>query len=675
MNKADILFCMMTELGKLLHRSEEKPGSLKESTLKFLHTHAYAFNDVDELNKKLQEDTALKAFWNSIFEEEKEACHLPFIPGQFDTEHIFSGFLVHIYKGEQDIVPISRDEITITSKQYYRLLHTLRHDLKRLENPPSLEVWLHLIHRYTKWIPANANCPYISLADYIKTKMAITACLEKSHLESWQKSYEEKKDFHQPIAKLMALKFTGLDEFLFQNPVGKKLNVLKGKIYSSQLWKEFFLQDLLKHLDLPLCNCLSSSGNQALLMIRVEDQEKAEKNLKKHEVFMLDHFQGKFSFAKSFMPITVDQLKDENFSSHIDELWKIVDEKASRPHSDLLSQSPEMHAKVFGPLPKEDNLLDKDMENLGKILIKARWLALGEGMITGKSFWEKILQHFSVDLKFLSKKPDPKENIKIYRFGNSDFACPTGYGFKFSEALPYLMAEQTLEPYNIKHWAIIHLKIDEKEESKAQSLCSYLTTNEYLRDFFQIYLAALLREKKYRKYTYLLHTEKHRLMIVCSPKIAVILANQIYKKFRDFTSENYTLSGRLQVFPSEYPIEQAICEEKQQFMLQHNLVNKIMLMEEIVTWPFMESMLRSQSKLATIAKLKGKRFLFPLLGIANLYKKLLREENKKKQITKWRHIIHYYMNRLGITDNLEVERGPVYLSLVIHWNHLMSQEP
>jgi hypothetical protein len=133
------------------------------------------------------------------------------------------------------------------------------------------------------------------------------------------------------------------------------------------------------------------------------------------------------------------------------------------------------------------------------------------------------------------------------------------------------------------------------------------------------------------------------------------------------------------VFNGEYPINQVMLQENQKFAFQGNAHNKITIMDESIPWSFLENILKAQEKLSTIAKLKGKRFLFPLWGISEFYRMHKKARSRGKDFIRWRHIISYYFNRLGITDSferhiLESDRGPAYLNLAIRWNYLMSIE-
>jgi hypothetical protein len=220
---------------------------------------------------------------------------------------------------------------------------------------------------------------------------------------------------------------------------------------------------------------------------------------------------------------------------------------------------------------------------------------------------------------------------------------------------------------------VLNLKID-KNPHQQHTLWSYLSLYEHLQDFFRTYLSSLLREKKYRKLTYMLHTTSHHLTIVCSPQIALMLMNQIYQKFRQFTNEKCNLSGRIAVFPSEYPLQQVLFEERRNFELHRDMHNRLVMMDENISWSFLESLLKAVEKLATIAKLKGRRFLFPLWGVTELYRMRHKGNKEKKNTLLWRHMIAHHLTRLGITDNIEGERGPIYLALAIQWNHLMSEE-
>jgi hypothetical protein len=683
MNKIEMTACLVRELGKLLSRSDEKPGTINEGALKFLNTHNYAFNvDMDVLTARLQTTTSFDHLFQYLFGEDAEPCHQPFLPGNFKTEETSGGFLVHIFKGEQDIAPLSQDKINITPKQYYRLLHSMRHDIKRLETQPSFETWLYLLQRYTKWVPAHAHLPYVSLYDYTRVKIALAACLAESQLAEWWQKREAKEPYEAKPLALYMVKITGKEQFLLSLHVDSNLSLFKGGDYYFQLIRENVAKRLLDHVELPLYNCLWESNDTFILLTNASDSDKLMHQQWEIESFLLQHFQGTIGIAAHSQAISFDDVKEKDICTILHSMRQETAKKAARPFADLLQQHPEYHTAVFGPYPANETSnahpdLTMSLEELGNLLTRARWMSFTPASpvstTAAAAKWQELLAYFRQEALLSPRKPDQQAQNQIYRFGNTDFACPQGIGFKFSEILPYLTLEQNSNnPASC--WAIINLRIDKSNSLHKQPLCTYLSLYEHLQDFFRTYLSSLLREKKYRKLTYFLHTADHRLTIVCSPQIALLLSNQIYQKFRQFTSEKFSLSGKIAVFPSAYPIQQLLFQEKRKFEMQQDLHNRVVVMGENISWGFLENLLKTEEKLATIAKLKGKRFLFPLWGITEMYRIRHKYSKEKKNVTMWRHMINYHLNRLGITDNLEGERGPAYLWLAIQWNYLIAQE-
>lgn len=693
MNKVEITASLISELGKLLLRSDEKPGTLREGAQKFLSTHSYAFTDTEILTQRLQTD-AYSDLFKYLFGEEEEPCHLPFTPGFTEIQDKTNGFLVHIFKGEQDIVPINHDKIKITHKQYYRLLHTLRHDLKRLESPPSLETWVHLLQRYTKWIPANNHFPFISLYDYARLKMALTACISESELESWRKQQEANTADTPKFMALYVMKIIGKNEFVYNLKPEMNLDLLKGGLYYTQMLREFFSKECLKTLDLPICNCLFEGESHFVLLVSRQDVAKLDLLKTKLEEFLLKHYQGKLALACSSLPLAFEDLQKGQFARVWELLWSNLSRENNRPFVSLLQKTPDYHSQIFGPLEQEPNQAKvggdnaslsettspflKSLEELSNHLVKSRWIAVtpdnSPQQLTVAQDWQELPHYFNIHTNFLPRKPEPEPGMQIYRFGNTDFACPSGTGFMFSEALSYLTGELSPEHEKIDYWTIIKLKIIENQNLEKHTLWSYLTTYEHLQDFFKTYLSSLLREKKYRRHTYMVYTTDHQLTIACSPQIALALVYQIYQKFREFNNDEFHLGGRISVFSAEYPIQQALYQEQKELDMHERWHNKITIMGENIACASLEILLRTQERLAMLAKLKGKRCLLPLLGITDLYRLRAKDTKEKKNTIIWRNMIYYYLNHLGITDNLETDRGPAHLALAIRWNYFMSQE-
>ena len=688
MNKIELLSCLVTELGKLVLRSDEKPGNIQEGALKFINSHAYAFGEeAENLTKQIQTPARLSQFLESLMCHDPEPCHLPFTPGHLKADENAGGFLVHIFKGEQDIAPLGKEDANITSKQYYRLIHSLRHDLKRLESHPSLETWLYLLQRYTKWVPAGQTIPHISMYDYTRLKLALGACLTEQQLEQWWQADQNQQPQEAKVVALCAFKIMGKDQFVTALQAEPGMSLLKGANYYLQMLREGLASKLLASFNLPNCNLILEGNDTFVVLVNADELTKLENYEIEVEEFLLQHLQGMISLATHAVTLSVGDLKDKDFNTVFAQLWQDLERKSTQPFARLLSAKPEYHAQVFGPFTKiagakePDNCtianLGASLEELSIALTKSRWVAVSAiepaATVSLAQKWQELPAYFKTEAVFSPRKPEANPQTQIYRFGNTDFACQQGTGFKFSEVLPYLTAE--LEEQEIgKYWAILNVRIDKNSHNQKQSLCGYLSLHEHLQDFFKTYLSSLLREKKYRKLTYMLHTAAHHLTIVCSPQIALMLMEQIHQKFRQFTNEKFTLSGRVSVLPAEYPIHQALFQERKKLDQQKELYNRLVVLGEVISWSLLENLLKTEEKISTVAKLKGKRFLFPLWGLAELYRIRNRGSRDKKSLAMWRNIITYHLNRLGITDNLEGDRGPVYLSLAIQWNHLISQE-
>ena len=430
---------------------------------------------------------------------------------------------------------------------------------------------------------------------------------------------------------------------------------------------------MLQMLDLPACHvhCLLQEDDSFLLLIPASARERMQQQQADLQKFLLDHYQGTIGLASSFRPVALTALRGEKLVAVLHQVAQDLRQEEKRLYSNFLASEPDNYASISGPFVGGEQQMASfatSLEQLGDTLTKTRWVAVEKcqpkELPHPAQSWQTMLAYFGVKAVFLSKKPEADVYSQIYRFGNTDFACTNGIGFKFSDIIPYLAIER--DSGGVKYWAVINMRIDPSGgDSGDTSLPTYFTCGEHVEQFFRTYLAALLREKKYRKCTYYVKVADQQIVMVCSPQVALPLVNQIYRKFRYFTEDKFSLSARINVVDAEYPLNQAVSEEQWQFSAQVNLRNKIAIMEEPLPWSFLESLLRAQEKLSTIAKLKGKRFLFPLWGISECFS-LQRKDQDKKDIAQWRHLINYHFNRLGITDNLEKhilegERGPVYL--------------
>jgi len=183
MNINQILVAMIGELGKLLLRSEGKTDTLANAGLKCLHLLSHSFADIEGLTQGLAEDKIHALFEHWYPEKEApEPCYVPFSPNGKNKKNS-TGYLIHIFKGEQDIMPSPLDQISIEAKPYHRILHSLKHDVKSIVGALSVDTWVHILHRYCKWIPASIALSHISLYHYTRLKMALAACLKPEEIQ------------------------------------------------------------------------------------------------------------------------------------------------------------------------------------------------------------------------------------------------------------------------------------------------------------------------------------------------------------------------------------------------------------------------------------------------------------------------------------------------------------
>lgn len=673
MNTIAIMSSLLAELGKLILRSEEPSGTLAEAVLKFMALHPSSFSEVETLTQKCQTPQPLEELYGILYDDAQgatEPCYLPFTltPAQGKKAH--NGFLVHIFKGEQDIAPLEAPEISIGPKQYHRVVHAFKHDLKRLESAPSIATWLSLLERYGKWIPATSRLSHISLYSYTKLKMALAACLEEKQIEESLTALRAENDSHPSPLALFAGEMVGKEKFFASLDPGMDLNALKGAVYYAQSLRENIVGSFLESLDLPICNCILQERNRFLLLVRAKDAEQLQSTTVRIEEFLWREQEGKIRLATGFLPLEWSDIQEKNFTTTLERMWQMLEERGKQPFHSLFASSPQTASVFFAPWeenPENQIHFQKRLQTLGKELSVARWVAKEKSR-------ESLAPFCQTKEIFFTQKPE-NENLALYRFCNTDFACPEGKGFIFSDAIPYLGIEERLSPKAC--WSFIQFKIDALTHEKEKlSLGAYTTLREHLHDFFKTYLMALLREKKYRKYTYLVYLEPDFVSIVCSPYVALLLLHQVYQKFRQFTEDRYTLSGRISVFNTEYPIQQALYQEYENFQAQDTTRGKITLSGDSVPWSFLETLLSSQEKLASLVPIKGKRFLFTLWSLAQDYRK---HQKNKRDTMLWRNLLPYYFQKAGVAEALEKhflegEKGPLYLSLALEWHYFMSLE-
>ncbi len=670
MNINQILVAMIGELGKLLLRSEGKTDTLANAGLKCLHLLSHSFADIEGLTQGLAEDKIHALFEHWYPEKEApEPCYVPFSPNGKNKKNS-TGYLIHIFKGEQDIMPSPLDQISIEAKPYHRILHSLKHDVKSIVGALSVDTWVHILHRYCKWIPASIALSHISLYHYTRLKMALAACLKPEEIQKILEKFQSGQKSQDSYLALLRVQFHGKEAILYNQIPQSDVSILKGQAYYWQMLKENCIEAFLKAGDLPIANELILEDDGFTILMRADHFENVQRTQLELEKFLANFFHGKVQMSIAWKPISVETLHTKDFTVALktmnDELAK--QEKCS--FSALLRQCPEYHSALFGPYSTSPNAdFQHSMRQLGETMSNARWLKIQsthEPNVTNR-IWEDLPLYFGKKLSFLAKKND--ENIPdVYRFNNTDFAMPGGCGFVFSDAIPYLSIEA---PEELKHWTIINIAIESSISEGEHSYLQYISQYEHVQEFLRGYVSALLREKKYRHYTYFVYVQSQQITLVCAPVIAFPLLTHLYKKIRSLGEDRFVLSGRMKILHNAFPLSQALFHEEQ--ALHSNILerNKVVLDEEVLPWSAVESLLKIKSRLANMAKNKGKNLLFQLWNLLQQFPKT------QSASSHWKYILTHQMQKLGITEHLErplleAEKGFIYLCLALRWYDFMN---
>ena len=476
-----------------------------------------------------------------------------------------------------------------------------------------------------------------------------------------------------------AVKIAGKDKIFFRDDTQNNFNILKGACYYIQMLRENIANEYLKKIDLPVSNLLFAEDDWFCLLVRKDHSEKLIEQQIKLEEFLLKHYNAKLSLANVFLPFKLNVISGQNPQNKLDQLLKQLNHNIKQPFNLLLSNNSGNYSKIFGPYKTDDEMVEKEkqfyksLDSLGKKLTDAKWVALKESKNVSEKkqkHWEEMPLHFGNSTDFLDKRTKKQNYENIYSFNNTNFLKSKGNGAKFSQVVPYLKVNKV--PKYEEYYSVINITIMPKTISY-NSLTDFLTTKNYLDSFFKTKFHTLLKESRFLKYTYFIDISTEFINIICSPKITLSLLLKIYKNFHYFTNNNFILNGRIGLFQSQYPFNQALCYELQNFYYRTEHYNKITILEERVPWFFLTSILKAQSRLAKVSKCK----LFPMLAITELF---LKRKKDKKNMQEWSFIINYHFERLGLKHVkknlerhlLEGELGPAYLNLSIQWNHFMS---
>ncbi|NWF53681.1 MAG: type III-A CRISPR-associated protein Cas10/Csm1, partial [Syntrophaceae bacterium] len=218
---------------------------------------------------------------------------------------------------------------------------------------------LGILEHFTWCIPSATNVfPDISLYDHLKTTAAISACLAEAG--------------NSPEPFLLAVTdFAGIQNYIYsiRSGAGGLARRLRARSFFVSLLGDSLVYRVLRSVDLPLTNCLISSGGKSYLLLPNTQKSSEVLSQVREEMdrWSIKETRGEIRVNIASVPISVGGLKD--FSSSLDEASEALRREKEKPLKSFLQAGGKWidFGEILEPLaiPDEGGLCDSCQKNGG----------------------------------------------------------------------------------------------------------------------------------------------------------------------------------------------------------------------------------------------------------------------------------------------------------------------
>ncbi|OGP89561.1 MAG: type III-A CRISPR-associated protein Cas10/Csm1 [Deltaproteobacteria bacterium RBG_16_47_11] len=165
---------------------------------------------------------------------------------------------------------------------------------------------LGILEHYTWCIPSATNVfPDISLYDHLKTTAAIAACLNDAAAST------------EPFL-LVATDFGGIQNYIFaiRSGAGGLARRLRARSFLVSLLEDFVIHRILRAVDLPMTNCIISSGGKSYLLLPNTEKCHQDISTVKYEMdhWSLEKTRGEIRINIAAISLQREDLKDFSHS-------------------------------------------------------------------------------------------------------------------------------------------------------------------------------------------------------------------------------------------------------------------------------------------------------------------------------------------------------------------------
>jgi len=514
----------------------------------------------------------------------------------------YTYFPLQILPEDGNVQPQNNSKVN--SQTYLELWQNFYQEAKSLTglvNPVLVNRLLALLEKYTLFIPAAVykTISDVSLYHHLKLTAAISACLyidqfNYADIEELLNVFRNNLDEEErAVAYLIGGDISGIQNFIYNLRAEGALKGLRGRSLYLQLIAEAVAGKILKRFNLTRANQIYCGGGHFYLLVPATPSFTADikEIISSTEQVLLVEHKGKLGITIAWQPVKALDFKREKFGLVWEKLHQELAIKKRRKFATALTGAD--YKQILGPtgiggempacLICGEELNNQEQTNricqmcegfagLGRRLHDANYLI--EKPITqpdgNDAGWNKILKQLGIDYEF-SKQQQFTSGELVYCINS--VALETGVaGFRFigkyvpnKDGETVELKDLADEASGIKRWGVLRADVDHLGEVFKKGLgednrsISRLSMLSYLISyFFSARIQALAQSIDFKNSIYLAYAGGDDLFVIGAWSKLPEFAHQIYKDFRQFTSNRLTLSAGIFIAPSEkFPVYQA----------------------------------------------------------------------------------------------------------------------
>jgi CRISPR-associated protein Csm1 len=459
-------------------------------------------------------------------------------------------------------------------------------DFKLALSEAKDEQLLTILEIWASSIAVSEKYNDLSLFDFIRTTVGITACFEQGNGR----------------LRLLGGTISGIQSYLYEIISKNAAKLLKGRSFYIQLLTDSLLDEVLHEFDLSVCHVVYSSGGGFYVL--VPDTEGVEKTFedfrnsiskqiyKEHKTALFAELAMTAPFDLSAKVDTIwDELFTElgklkykrlhNNADFVNDFFDFIEVGGTKSDDrDPITNEEFRDTDKRESLYKEANAQDsiivkqmtKDQIELGKDLRNADyWLKSKQPFLSNE---RRTLKdpfgtcHYLLSETEFKKLEKTLKQTQITVLNKTDKSLPFvfygGNQFPTDPATGYAKGfDELIENDNFKRLAIVRMDVDGLGAIFSGDIATdkynlnwvrYVSVSRSLDQFFKGYLNTL--QNPYKDNSVIIYSGGDDLFIVGKWDSIITLSETIHTEFNNWSCNNLTLSGGIVLLPNKFPVMQ-----------------------------------------------------------------------------------------------------------------------